>query len=185
MAFFDFIDDRVVFLPARFVDPIVRVLSRNRSIRRDNRHIQLVDVMELVCFGLSRAGHTGELLIKPEIILDRDRSLRSRRFVQATQSLFHRQPLPVRTVGRHRVVRVADEDDARFDRDIVAAQAVGIAGSVVALVAVPHDRSHLLEPVDRGDDLLAQLGMRLDYLALLISERAIEIDLSKLADQIR
>ena len=34
--------------------------------------------MELIRFGLGRAGHAGELLIKPEIILNRDRGQRLR-----------------------------------------------------------------------------------------------------------
>src|SRR2546427_3783198 len=69
-------------------------------------------------------------------------------FVEAPQRLFLRQPLAVRPVGRHRVVRVADEYDPRLDRDVLASLAVGIAGAVVALVAVPNDRPDFFEPVD-------------------------------------
>jgi hypothetical protein len=39
-----------------------------------------------------------------------------------------------------------------------AGEPVWIARAVVALVAVPHDRPHFFEPVDRRDDLLAELG---------------------------
>src|SRR5437763_15707438 len=69
---------------------------------------------------------------------------------------------PIRTVGRHRVVRVADEDDPRLERDVLAGDPVRIAGSVPPLMAVTNDRAHALEPVDRRDDLLAELRMGLD-----------------------
>src|SRR4029450_9788856 len=82
------------------------------------------------------------------------------------------KPLAIGTVGRHCVVRVADEDDARLNRDFLAVKAVGIALPVVALVAVPDDRPYVLETVDGRDDPLAELGMRLDELALLWSQRA-------------
>src|SRR3954447_4126884 len=68
---------------------------------------------------------------------------------------------PVRPGGRLRVVRVADEDYPRREWDLVAGDAVGVAAAVPALVAVSDDRPHALEPVDRGDDPLAELRMRL------------------------
>jgi len=68
------------------------------------------------------------------------------------------------------VVRVADEDDARLERDLVAGDAVGIAAAVPALVAVAHDRPHRLEPIDRRDDPLAERGVRLDQATLLGGE---------------
>ena len=70
------------------------------------------------------------------------------------------------------MVCVADEDDPRLDRNVLAELAIGIAGAVVALVAVPDDRPDFFEPVDRRDDPLAELGMLLDDLALLRRQRA-------------
>ena len=52
--------------------------ARDRPVRRDDGDVEFVDVVELVRFGLRRAGHAGELLVKPEIILDRDRGERLR-----------------------------------------------------------------------------------------------------------
>ena len=46
----------------------------------------------------------------------------------------------VRAVLGHRVERVADGDDARAERDRLAAEAVGVAAAVPALVARAHDR---------------------------------------------
>src|SRR6476661_3061688 len=67
--------------------------------------------------------------------------------------------------------RVADEDDPGLDRDLLPGPAVGIAGAVVPLVAVADDRAHLLEPVDRRDDPLAELGVRLHDGPLVGRER--------------
>ena len=64
------------------------------------------------------------------------------------------------------MVRVADEDDARLERDVLAGDAVGVAAAVPALVTVADDRPHDLEPVDRRDDPLAELRMGLDELPL-------------------
>src|SRR4029077_14117985 len=64
-------------------------------------------------------------------------------------------------IAGHRVIRVADEDDARLERDVLAGDAVGVALAVPALVAVTDDRPDDLEAVDRGDDPFAELGMRL------------------------
>src|SRR5206468_9421945 len=88
--------------------------------------------------------------------------LRACAFVEAAQGFLLGEPLPVRAVRRHRVVRVADQDDPRFDRDVIAAEAVRIAGAVETLVTVSYDRLDILETVDRRDDPLAQLRMRLD-----------------------
>ena len=57
--------------------------------------------------------------------------------------------------------RVADEDDARLERDRLGGEPVGIPGAVEVLVAVADDRPHVLEALDRGDDPLAELGVRL------------------------
>src|SRR5207245_6384130 len=97
--------------------------------------------------------------------------LRPCAFVEPTNGFLSREPLAVRPVGRHRVIRVANEDDPRLDRNVLALPTVGVPGPVVALVAVADDRPHLLQPVDRGDDPLPQLRMLLDDLPLVVRER--------------
>src|SRR5439155_11344340 len=98
-------------------------------------------------------------------------------------SLFDAEPLPVRAVGGHRVEGVADEDDPRLDRDLLAGLAVGIALPVPALVAAPHDLAHLREPVDRLEDPLAELRVHLDDLPLLRRQRpGLEQDARRDAD---
>ena len=67
---------------------------------------------------------------------------------------------------------VADEDDPGLERDLVAAQAVRVPVAVVALVAGADDRTHVLELLDRREDPLSQLGVRLDQRPLLVGQRA-------------
>src|SRR5436305_508822 len=100
--------------------------------------------------------------------LDRGRvELRPRVLLEPADRLACGQFLAVRPVGRHRVERVAAEDDARLDRDLLAGELVGVAGAVEVLVTVAYDRPHLLEPLDRRDDPLAEDGMLLDDRPLL------------------
>ena len=40
---------------------------------RNHDDFETVDLLELVSLGIRRAGHAGELLVKPEIVLERDR----------------------------------------------------------------------------------------------------------------
>ena len=94
------------------------------------------------------------------------------RLAQAAGGLFDREAPPVRPVGRHRVVGVADEDDARLDRDLLTREAVRVAAAVPVLVAVADDLADLLQPLDRGEDARAQLGVEPDDLPLLVGERA-------------
>src|SRR5262249_58350982 len=93
------------------------------------------------------------------------------------------EPLAIRPVGRHRVICVADEDDARLERDVHPGEAVGVAGAVPPLVAVADDRADLLQTVDRGDDPLAELRMRLHDRALVRGEpTGLREDLARDAD---
>src|SRR5207247_11123104 len=63
--------------------------------------------------------------------------LRPGTFVEPTNRFLQREALAVGPVGRHRVVGVANEDDPRLDRNVLAPAAVGVTGPVVALVTVP------------------------------------------------
>ena len=97
--------------------------------------------------------------------------LRPCAFLQPAHRFLLRESLAVGPVSRHRVVRVAYEDDPRLDRNVLALTAVGVARPVEALVAVADDRTHFFEPVDRRDDPLPQLRMLLDDRALFVRER--------------
>ena len=69
----DRLDHGVVLLAPRLVDAVVLVLATHRPVGRDDVDVQVVDVMKLVRLGLRRAGHARELLVEPEIVLNRDR----------------------------------------------------------------------------------------------------------------
>src|SRR5919204_6143572 len=72
MAVLNFVDNRSVFFAARFVDPIVVVDPDTRPIGRNYVDVELVNVVELGRFSFGSAGHAGELLVQPEIVLDGD-----------------------------------------------------------------------------------------------------------------
>ena len=63
--------------------------------------------------------------------------------------------LAIGPVGGHRVPGVAAEDDAGAEGDVLAGQAVGVAEAVPALVGVAHQRQHVGQELDRGQDALA------------------------------
>ena len=73
VGFLDFLNDGVEFLAAGFEDLVVFVHAGIRAVRRDGQHVELVDVVELGRLGFGGAGHAGELFVKPEIVLNRDR----------------------------------------------------------------------------------------------------------------
>ena len=69
----DLVHQRVVLLTARLEDHVVGVLAAHRLIRRDDDHVALVRMPELLRLRLRGARHAGQLRVEPEIILDRDR----------------------------------------------------------------------------------------------------------------
>ena len=43
-----------------------------RAVGRNRHHVELVDLRELLRFGIGRAGHAGELLVHAEVVLEGD-----------------------------------------------------------------------------------------------------------------
>ena len=66
------VHDGVVLLPAGLVDPVVLVEPADGPVGRDDGDLEPVDREELLLFGLGRAGHAGQLVVHPEVVLDRD-----------------------------------------------------------------------------------------------------------------
>ncbi len=56
----------------RGIDGIVQVLSGDGLIGRDHHNVHVVDIPEFVFFGFSGTGHTGQLLVHSEVVLDGD-----------------------------------------------------------------------------------------------------------------
>ena len=77
-ALFDELDDLfdhgVVFLALGLVNQVLTVVADNLAVGRDDHDIQLVDTPELRCFGFGRTGHTGQLVVHAEVVLQRDGS---------------------------------------------------------------------------------------------------------------
>ena len=76
----------------------------------------------------------------------------------------------VRAFGGHGVEGVADEDDARRERDLVSREAVGIALPVDALVARPHDVGELRQIGRRVQDPRSDDRVPVQELPLVLGE---------------
>jgi hypothetical protein len=72
----DLADDGLVLLARGAVDLIVLVHARDGPVRRDLDHAEPVDVHELLGLGRRRAGHAGQLVVEPEVVLERHRGER-------------------------------------------------------------------------------------------------------------
>ncbi len=79
--------------------------------------------------------------------------------------------LVVRPVGRHRVVVVADRQDARADRNIVTGEPVRIAFAVPPFVVAHDERRDRIRERHGRDDLGADLRVHPDFLELFLRER--------------
>ena len=97
-------------------------MRRHGHVGRDLDDLELVDVEELVGLGRGRAGHAGELLVEPEIVLERDGGqrlvlgldlhvlLRLERLVQA---------LRIAAARHHAAGELVDDDDFVVADDVV------------------------------------------------------------------
>ena len=66
------LDDGIVFLALGLVDEVLAVVADDRTVRRDDHHVEFVDAPELRCLRLGRTGHTGQLVVHAEVVLQRD-----------------------------------------------------------------------------------------------------------------
>ena len=114
-------------------------------------HVQLVDVHELVGLGGGRAGHAGELLVEPEIVLEGDGGQRlvlglDLDVLLGLQRLV--QAVGVAPALHHATGELVDDDDlAAFD-DVVAVAQEELVG-LERLVDVVDDRD-VLDVVEIG-----------------------------------
>ena len=70
VAVLDLGDDRRLFFGSGAVDLVVLVQADHRHVGGDLGHVHLVDVEEFLGFGGRRAGHSRELLVEAEVVLD-------------------------------------------------------------------------------------------------------------------
>ncbi len=69
----DRVGDRVEFLHFGSIDRVLVVDPNHRPVRRDHRDREAVDFVELVGFRVGRSRHSGQLVVHPEVVLERDR----------------------------------------------------------------------------------------------------------------
>ena len=66
------LDYRTVLSGLGFIDDVGLVDTRNGLVGRDLNDIELVDRLKLLRLGDGRTGHAGELIVKSEVVLERD-----------------------------------------------------------------------------------------------------------------
>ena len=71
----DLLDHRIVFLPLGLEDHVLVVLAHHRTVGGDHHHVQLVDVPQFLRFRLGRTGHTGQLVVHAEVVLQGHRRI--------------------------------------------------------------------------------------------------------------
>ena len=67
----DLVDDGIVLLAFGLVDQILAVVAYDGAVGRDDHDVEFVYVPELRCLGLGRTGHTGQLVVHTEVVLQR------------------------------------------------------------------------------------------------------------------
>ena len=72
MAGLDLLDNSAVLCRLGFVDDVGVVDTGDGAVRRDLDDIEVVDRAEFLFLGERRTGHTGELAVQAEVILERD-----------------------------------------------------------------------------------------------------------------
>src|SRR4051794_17843108 len=73
VALLDVLDHRGVLRSLGLEDLVVLVVAGDVDVGGDLDHVQAIDLDELLLLGLGGAGHAGELVVEPEVVLDRDR----------------------------------------------------------------------------------------------------------------
>ena len=68
----DLVDDGVVFLTLGLVDHVLLVDTGDGAVGRDDDDVEFVDVPELARLRLSGTGHTGQLVVHTEVVLQGD-----------------------------------------------------------------------------------------------------------------
>ncbi len=64
-----FLNNGTIFLAVSLVDTVVEVMACDGAVGRNLYHVELVDVPELSSLGAGRTGHTSQLVVHSEIVL--------------------------------------------------------------------------------------------------------------------
>ena len=72
MTSFDFVNCCFVLSKLSFVDNVRSVSTNHRFVGRNNHNAQTVDFLEFLFFGFSSTGHTSQLVVHTEVVLESD-----------------------------------------------------------------------------------------------------------------
>ena len=117
-----FLGDRIVLLAPRLVDEILPVVANHVAVRWNYRNIESVDLVELSLFRLGGSGHSGELGVHAEVILNRDRreslrlALHLHAFLRLDRLMQSLRPAPTRHCATRELV---DDQHLTFLHDVV------------------------------------------------------------------
>src|SRR5579864_7100334 len=107
------VDHRLELRLLRLVDDVGAVDSHHFAVRRDQHHVEAVNLVELLRFGQRSSSHPSELLVLPEVVLNGDR--RDGLLLLLHLDAFFRLYRLVQTIGPppagHRPARELIDDD--------------------------------------------------------------------------
>ena len=72
----DIRNDRCMLFVRRLIDEVVHVLARHRAVGRNHHRFQPINLLELIGFGIGRAGHARQFAVHAEVVLEGDRGQR-------------------------------------------------------------------------------------------------------------
>ena len=141
LAVFDQSENGAILFPRRPIDLVVVVEAHHRHVGGNFQNLEIVDVQEFVGLGRRRAGHSAELLIHAEIVLERDRSQRlvfrlDRLPLLGLKRLV--QPFRIAPAGHHAAGELVDDDDLAVAHDVILVALEQLVGAQ-RLIDVMHD----------------------------------------------
>ena len=150
LAVFDQSENGAILFPRRAIDLVVVVEAHHRHVGGNFQNLEIVDVQEFVGLGRRRAGHSAELLIHAEIVLERDRSQRlvfrlDRLPLLGLKRLV--QPFRIAPAGHHAAGELVDDDDLAVAHDVILVALEQLVGAQ-RLIDVMHD-GDILDVVER------------------------------------
>ena len=113
------------------VDEVGLVVADHRPVGRDRDHAEPVDLVELRGLGHGRTGHAAELVVEPEVVLQRDRRERLVLLADLHALLgLDRlvQAFVVATAVQHAAGVLVDDEHLALDHDVVAVDAEQLLG---------------------------------------------------------
>ena len=122
VALDDVLDDGFVLRVLGAIDEVRLVDAPHRAVGRDRHDAELVDLVQLGGLGHGRTGHAGELVVEPEVVLQRDRGERLVLVLDldallGLDGLVH--ALVVATARKHAAGVLVDDQDLAVHDDVV------------------------------------------------------------------